>query len=395
MSKRKGEGVVHKSFNLHKRPTTKKNQYVYYCQFYDDEGNRLTAKSTGQTSKAAAEVWAQEQLKRGLIKPQKDITFGQYTQDWWVYDRCPYIQGKLARGFVLSKVHAADMRSILTRHILPYFEKKKLQKINSRFIEKWMLVLREKIGKTGNKLSPTTVNRCLTCLKVMLKEAVRLEYLNNNPAASVLPLKENQKRKSILTENEVKMLFGTGALQEVWGGDLYHYSLNLLSATTGMRIGEIRGLMNQYVFEKYIDVQWSWGKFGLQRPKRDSMRKIPIPQVTSTALHELISISPYPEPESFVFYGINGKRPIENKGIYVKFYSALAKIGVTPETRRERVVTFHSWRFLYNSIMRGRIPEAKLQRLTGHQTKQMIEHYTKWSIEDFKDVLNIQEQYFS
>jgi hypothetical protein len=31
---------MHKLFSLHKRPTTKKNKQVYYCQFYDESGNR-------------------------------------------------------------------------------------------------------------------------------------------------------------------------------------------------------------------------------------------------------------------------------------------------------------------------------------------------------------------
>jgi integrase len=387
--------MPHKPFNIYKRPTTKKNKNIFYVQFYDDDGNRLPGRSSGQTSRAAAETWVHEQLKKGLISPIKDVTFGKYAEQWWVYDKCPYIQGKLARGFEISRVHANDMRSILIRHIFPYFKNKKLQKINARIIEKWMLDLREKVGNTGNKLSPTTVNRCLTCLKIMLKEAVRLEYLHKNPATSILPLKEKQKLKSILTLEEVKRLFGDNVLEEVWDGDLFHYTLNLLSASTGMRLGEIRGLMNQYVFESYIDVQWSWGKFGLQKPKRESMRKIPIPTKTSTALHELMSISIYPDPENFVFHGVNSNRPIENKDIYVKLYSAFENIGISSKEREERNITFHSWRHLYNSLMRGKIHDSKLQRLTGHQTKEMVEHYTHFNITDYQDVLRIQEEYFT
>lgn len=383
--------MAHKPFNVYKRPTKKKNKHIYYVQFYDDEGNRLPGRSSGQSSRAAAETWAHAQLKKGIISPLKDITFGKYAKDWWVYDQCPYIQGKMARGFELSRVHAQDMRRLLTRHILPFFENKKLQKINARIIEKWMLELREKLGKTGNKLSPTTINRCLTCLKVMLKEAVRFEYLNKNPAASVLPLKENQRRKSILTLAEMKRLFAEGALEEVWEDDLFHYALNLLSATTGMRLGEVRGLTNQCVFKSYVDIQWSWGKFGIQRPKRDSMRKVPIPRITSAALHELMCIAPYQDPESLVFFGSSGERPIENTAIYDVLYRAFENIGISHYERRARNITFHSWRHLYNSIMRGKIPDSKLQRLTGHQTKEMVEHYTNWTIDDYQDALEIQE----
>ncbi len=91
--------MPHKPFNIYKRPTTKKNINIFYVQFYDDDGNRLPGRSSGQTSRAAAETRAHEQLKKGLISPMKDVTFGKYAEQWWVYDKCPYIQGKLARGF--------------------------------------------------------------------------------------------------------------------------------------------------------------------------------------------------------------------------------------------------------------------------------------------------------
>jgi hypothetical protein len=68
--------MAHKPFNLYKRPTTKNNRYIYYVQFYDEDGNRLGARSTGQTSKTAAEEWAYAQLQKGIIVTEKNITFG-------------------------------------------------------------------------------------------------------------------------------------------------------------------------------------------------------------------------------------------------------------------------------------------------------------------------------
>ena len=56
--------MVHKPFNLYKRPTQKKNKYIWYVRFYNEDGNRLTACSTGQTTKAAAETWVYELLKK-------------------------------------------------------------------------------------------------------------------------------------------------------------------------------------------------------------------------------------------------------------------------------------------------------------------------------------------
>jgi len=32
--------MAHEPFNLYQRPTTKNNRFVYYVQFYDEDGNR-------------------------------------------------------------------------------------------------------------------------------------------------------------------------------------------------------------------------------------------------------------------------------------------------------------------------------------------------------------------
>ena len=96
-----------------------------------------------------------------------------------------------------------------------------------------------------------------------------------------------------------------------------------------------------------------------------------------------------------MFYGSSGERPIENKDVYDALYLAFENIGISAEERKTRNITFHSWRHLYNSFLRGKIPDSKLQRLTGHQTKEMIEHYTTWSPDDFQEVVQIQEERFS
>jgi hypothetical protein len=40
------------------------------------------------------------------------------------------------------------MRAYLNNHILPFFDNKKLQKINTRMIESWIMALKEKPGRT-------------------------------------------------------------------------------------------------------------------------------------------------------------------------------------------------------------------------------------------------------
>ncbi|MBA7658555.1 hypothetical protein ES703_66511 [subsurface metagenome] len=111
-------------------------------------------------------------------------------------------------------------------------------------------------------------------------------------------------------------------------------------------------------------------------------------------MNELISQSLYQLSEDFVFYGECRDKPLNNKTILRTLYKALENIGIKPEERKRRNLNYHSWRHTFNTLMRGKIPDAKLQRLTGHRNVRILENYTHFSIDDFKDVLMIQEKYF-
>ncbi len=337
--------MAHRPFNLYKRPTIKNGKFIYYVQFYDEYDNRLIALSTGQSSKAAAENWAYDKLNKGIITTEKNITFEKFAEDWWIGDKCPYIKGELARGASLSRAYC---------------------------------------------------DHALTCLNVMLKKAVRQEYLHENPAAKIKRLKEDPKEKGILTIEEVKALFRDEDIERVWNGNLKHFTLNLLSASTGMRMGEVQALQVQHIHEKYISVIHSWDrKYGLKEPKRNSKRSIPVPSKTGAYLQKVINASTFTKPDDLIFFGKDRTYPVRNEAISKSFYKALISIGISEEERKARNITFHSWRFLYNTLLRGRISEIKLRRLTGHRTEQMSDWYTRFDISDYQDALQIQEEYFN
>lgn len=388
--------MPHKPFNLYKRLTTKNGRFIYYVQFYDESGNRLTARSTGQTTKSAAETWAFEQLKKGYIVTEKNITFGKFAEDWWVWGKCPYTEAKKARGFKISRAYIDSMNGYLRNHVLPFFKNKKLQKINSRIIEKWVMNLKETKGRIGELLTPTTVNRCLTCLKIMLNEAVRLDYLLKNPTDGVGFLKQKPKIKSILSMEEVRKLFDDNNLEEIWAGDIKHFTLNLLAASTGMRAGECLGLQRKNVNENYVAIIQSWDKkYGFIEPKWGSVRNVPIPSKTFDYLHQLISASPFQEIDDLVFFGKSRSEPIRNEVVLEFLYKAFENIGISKEERKERNITFHSWRHFFNSFLRGRVNDVKIRKVTGHKTLAMTEHYTHFNIDDFRDVLQVQEGFWS
>lgn len=66
----------------------------------------------------------------------------------------------------------------------------------------------------------------------------------------------------------------------------------------------------------------------------------------------------------------------------------------SPLSRKERAITFHSWRYFLNSVSRGRVSDEKLRLMTGHHNKEMSEHYTHLLDEDYTEMRKVQEDVF-
>lgn len=168
-------------FSLYPRKT-KGGKIIWYYRTYDEYGKRTSGKSTGQINNSSARHYVTELIKKGALTTKGNITFSKFSEDWWIWDKCQYTKSRLARGRSITPGYVDINRCYLERHILPFFGNIRLSNINTRMIENWVMKLRE--DKERN-LSPTTINHCLTTLKIMLKQAVRLEYIPTNPASTI------------------------------------------------------------------------------------------------------------------------------------------------------------------------------------------------------------------
>ena len=113
-----------------------------------------------------------------------------------------------------------------------------------------------------------------------------------------------------------------------------------------------------------------------------------------SALKEVITKREVSDPDDFVFYGKDKKTPVYYKTISEGFYKALDSIGIGSEQRKQRKLTFHSWRHFFNTNMRMLIPDAQLRLLTGHQTEEMSDRYTQLSPALFANVQEKLEEVF-
>jgi integrase len=378
-------------YDLYARKTVK-GKKIYYYRLHDEFGNRKSGKSTGQASRSAAHSWMREQLNKELIITGRDLTFGRYAENWWQWDSCSYIEKELSKGRRLSRDYADTNRSYLDNNILPYFKKMHLTSMSPGKIESWMLLL---VKDRKPTLSTTTVNHCLTTLNIMLREAVWNGYLSINPAENIRRLGTSHKKKSILKDKEVRALFNPVKIKYIWGDNIFHYTLNLLAASTGMRMGEIQSIRFMDIGKDYIQVRHSWSrKYGLKEPKFGSVREIGIPSGVVENLEKVIILHSNMDEERFLFSVPGTDVPIGNKQISNALYRAMDMIGISEDKRIERNITFHSWRYFLNTKMRlARIPDSKIRLVTGHKSGEMTNHYTKYRAEDFRDVAEVQNTF--
>lgn len=377
---------VRKAFSIYLR-TLQSGKKIFYYHAYDESGNRLPGRSTGQTTKTAATAYCMELYKAGRLIPDRDPLFKEYAENWWIMDKCDYIKGQTARGFTISRTYAYVQRLNLERHILPTFGNIKINSITSGKIEKWLFSLSEE-----KKLSNKTANNSLSILRTMLKEALRKGIIKINPMSVIKPLKNDAKIKDILSKEEFSKLFAPGDIGKIWP-NFDHYVFNLLSACTGLRLGEVQALRAENIHPNYLYVCHSWDRKyrTVKSTKTNKNRDVTLPPFLSKFLQILKAKT----PEGFIFTNNGGESPIVRTAITRLLYKALGNIGITPEQRKKRNITFHSWRHFFNTMMRGKVADHQLQLLTGHSSLEMTEHYTHSKEEDYKELAAVQSSIFT
>jgi len=373
-------------FSLYKRKVGK-SKVVYYAKLRGADGRPDQKRiSTGQTSKASARLWVEKYLENEASKAKQkelarlNVTFAELANDFWEHDGA-YAEDRRARRRSISKGYLDDRKSLTLNHLLPKWGECRLRDITTEKVNSWVLDLAD-----GDKIANSTVNMRLKTFRVMLEFACTLGHIKENPAKFVTPIAEDFKRKGVLTIEEVKRLLNPS----IWS-EFKHFVINLLTLSTGIRMGEVRGLQVHQIHEDYIEVHTSWEEgYGLKEPKLGSMRDIPITKVVYTALQSVIETT---EATHLVFYGASKETPISKNAVSNNLYKALAQIGIDEVQRRQRNLTFHSHRHTLNTIMRSEgIPDAKIRMITGHRQESMTERYTNFRKNDIEDITQLQSK---
>ena len=238
-------------------------------------------------------------LKSGREGTNRALTLSRFAEGWWEESHS-YVQGRLARGHQLTATCLVVMRGHLHNHILPFLGDKRISQITARQIEEWLLSLRHR-----GDLSPSTINHALRCLKIILKEAVRQNVISRDPSVLITGFAVQAAERGILTGPEIRGLFYEQQIDKVWDGDRKHFCLNLIAASTGLRMGECQGLAVGSVHSGYLTISQSWERrTGLKEGTKTGVgRLVPLPSKTARYLDILIETALYKDPVDLVFYG--------------------------------------------------------------------------------------------
>lgn len=382
---------------LFRRPDSARGGKVYYVAFWDAEAGKYVGRrsvgslvdeiraalpgGTSPITKAGArrivDTWLQDHSPapvRGQV-----MTLLAYLQSFWADDG-QYAESLKSRGRTISLEYLANNRRNITNYVKSWCSEHApglaLRDVNAGHLEALIMHLRKQTAKTGTRngkqtdtgrlLSARTVNAIRQAVSVPLGEAARLGLIRDNPSARAPKLAERAAVRGVLTLAEARAV-----LSGPWA-DPRAQAASLLAATTGMRLGEVRGLVVDAIGKDEIDIRQSWSDREKGKdPKYRSFRTVPAPAHVVAVLRKVAEGNPW--GSGFVFCSLRRREaPVDSHTIQRGFRQALAAAGIPPE----RGVTFHSWRHFYNSQMRDRIPDHALRQLTGHRSEAMTDKYT-------------------
>ena len=402
----------------------------YYCQFWNPETKRyISGKSTRQTSRNAAtatvadwlsnglpesgqsvqellaldtvvsfirgqnvtpqdaEVIVDELKTRGLIASatvaaEDAVQFCTFLEEFWDYDRSPYVREKLAHNQSISRRTCYDRSLSIKNYWRPHFPSRLLNEVSRTDLRDFSLLIAERV-------SAQTVNHIMNTATIALRWAYSNDLIPANPADGLRKFTVHAKKRDILSSDEAYQLFRMD-----WEDERARIA-NLTAMTTGLRAGEIAALKLKHVGTSTLTVEHSWSdKDGLKSPKNGESRVVPLLPAIREHLRSIAAQNPHgASPDSFIFWSTrHNDRPIASKHFSAELQKTLVHMrlvstGVNPDeaTKQQysdarkywstRNVVFHSWRHFFASHLSVRIDKQKAMMATGHKSSNIFDIY--------------------
>jgi len=368
---------------------TKVKDLPYYIQYRNLEGKRITAISSGITTKIAAITWANANRDRILAKhyEQKGDPLKQLLTDFYL-PNSTYLQSLKNRGVDKGAEHIKHCASYMRNYFIPFFEENSIHSFHD--IDRPALIeLQNYIKESGEEgKSAKTVNNAMSSLKQIFDYQI-----DNGKITGVNPFNGIKW----MSDNGEKMVRGAFPLEQVkkiwdkqWDDQLL-YMLTMIGATCGMRNSEIGRLKVSSIIQKkdqfFLNVEKSKTKAGI--------RTIPLHTKTHEKIVEYIAILGL-SPDDYLFRQFGKEIYYKTFGYAVKYAGGL--MGFDDQYLDNNNISFYSWRHFFNSLLiSSNVNIYKTKMVMGHSLNgknDMSGNYYKQIDDDYSDVLGAVNKLF-
>ncbi len=210
----------------------------FYVQFAHTPGKWI---STGCDDRDDAIRWAEANRRDEIKVNRKITTLNEFAKGFFVPGNELWFK-RLKRK---KKTYASDYfrahQGRLDNYILPEFGSRLITSINTMEIDNWFLDLRS--VRTDQELSDNAKNKVLHAFRIVMEEAKYQKVIEENVAASVEEISEENRERQHFDELEMQKLFpdDKDELLRIWQG-LKWTVFFMIMRDTGFRPGEVAGL---------------------------------------------------------------------------------------------------------------------------------------------------------
>lgn len=350
----------------------------YWTACFTDSAGRRRKRSTKETNRKKAELIAaklEEAVRRkrtfkqvkGIIEDLRTEITGERVGDTTVRD--------FVTTWLSEKTDETKETSMQTYRAA---SNKFLASLGSKADESLAEITRNDIlafrKSMVGKISATSVNQNLKCIKMLFKAARKHQIIEENPAETVDTVRKAsvQKRRPF-TQDELRLTLQ--AADPEWK------SMILFGLYTGQRLSDIAGLTWANLDLKRDELHFTTAKTGrsmnipLAAPLRKHLDSLPQAQKPTDPLH----------PNAYATVSKVGKTTtlsnqfadiLANAGLRKPVEHSKKKEG-RESPRDQNELSFHCLRHTAVSLLKDAgIPDATVMEMIGHSSLQMSQRYT-------------------
>jgi len=363
-----------------KKSDAERQAWVWFREGIPSKGDLkvLSLRDTvrrSELTQADAEFIISELKRRGLILScvfpgaPDAVRFTDYLEEFWDWDRSPYIREKLRAEHSIHKIYVRGMLYNVRKYWLPFFSTELLGELTPKDIERLADHLSVIKSAKDQPLSNIRKNNIMAAGTIPLRWAYRKEKIAQDITRSLVHFSGKFKERIILTPEMAASVFSQN-----WEDERCKIA-NITAMVTGLRAGELQGLRTEDIGEDCLFIRHSWNptdKLKTTKNNEGRVVEVPFPSVLNS-LRYVASLNPHgASNESYVFWaGLYADKPMEQRLFIRALRHKLKALGIEAKD-----FTFHGWRHFFTTYMRNKIEDKLLQSQTGHKTISMLERYS-------------------